>query len=316
MREKYGSDKKGFRAFLAAFDREDETIIRFQEQGMQAFARLVARESRFARKEPYRLKGLAALDAFASALATGTCGVQEASDVVFIAIDFEGAVDRKCGLHAFGVAKLDASHFLARAKSDSCDPTIECLNYRVANINTGCLHGQSIRIDPSQLPNIISDVISKHETGIGWVHVEERKCTPERKVILVGHGLHSEIATLDELGLPLEQLSNVVGTVDTCHLAKQVIGHTGTLKSLVTALGIPSEEGSFHCAGDDAHYSMRALFALLRRVCSNMACLNSQRSQLHLLDVFARQPVPKRLEKQEAVDWDTFLDGASFMGFE
>lgn len=43
------------------------------------------------------------------------------------------------------------------------------------------------------------------------------------------------------------------------------MGCNASLEGLLNALGIPNEAHTFHCAGNDAHYTMQVLLALLVR---------------------------------------------------
>jgi hypothetical protein len=67
---------------------------------------------------------------------------------------------------------------------------------------------------------------------------------------------------MDDLGISLEALP-ITGLIDTCYLAVDVLGFSGSLEHLLTALRIPSGMDLLHCAGNDAHYTLQAMLALL-----------------------------------------------------
>lgn len=86
---------------------------------------------------------------------------------------------------------------------------------------------------------------------------------PNREIVLISHNVVSEIRVLDAFGLPLEALP-IAGILDTCRLALEVLGSKGSLGSLLTTLRIPFPPDLLHCAGNDAHYVLQALLALIQ----------------------------------------------------
>ena len=123
-------------------------------------------------------------------------------------------------------------------------------------------------------------------------------------MVLICHGLQSELRILDDLGVFLEDLP-ITGVIDTHEVSRDVLGHSGSLEHLLSTLSIPWRYGMMHNAGNDAHYTMRLLLALLQiRHGDPTGCFNE----------LARQPLPERnswkmsdeMEKED--DWTTNLD--------
>ncbi|XMA12859.1 hypothetical protein WAI453_005650 [Rhynchosporium graminicola] len=83
-----------------------------------------------------------------------------------------------------------------------------------------------------------------------------------RDVILLAHGIASDLATCRKRILILADLANVVGLLDTTYLSMEVLGVYFSLRSLLSLLGLPVKE--MHNAGNDANYTLRALLLLCR----------------------------------------------------
>lgn len=123
------------------------------------------------------------------------------------------------------------------------------------------LFGDTVRRDKSQLQQVLLDslTIADH-TNAG------RKV---RRIVLVGHNIRSELSNMKHIGLDLETLPMIVGLLDTAQLSREVL-QCGwlSLGRLVNLLGIPLHHNvggvadKLHNAGNDAHYTMRAMLAL------------------------------------------------------
>lgn len=85
---------------------------------------------------------------------------------------------------------------------------------------------------------------------------------PHRNIVLVGHGLGGDTKYLKALGFSPFAAGTVVGTIDTLKLSGPKQQQLG-LKRLLDALGV--EPVDLHNAGNDAHYTMRALVHLAIR---------------------------------------------------
>jgi DNA polymerase III epsilon subunit-like protein len=93
--------------------------------------------------------------------------------------------------------------------------------------------------------------------------------TPEsdlREIVLVGHGISSDVEYLKNINFDAHQVKNIVSTADT----HRILGKTGqtSLARLLTALNFNSVEDVeqqlwLHNAGNDAVWTMKALVMLV-----------------------------------------------------
>lgn len=155
------------------------------------------------------------------------------------------------------------------------------------------MFGETTRTHSALLPRIIIDYFK----GLS----DRNK---PRKVVLVCDGLQSELRILDDLGVFLEDLP-VTGVIDTSVLARDILGRTGSQKDLLNVLDIPWGENALHCAGNDAHYTMRILLALLQ---------SRYKDGFERLGELARELLPSPLcwaksEDTDEDDWDVHLGG-------
>lgn len=89
----------------------------------------------------------------------------------------------------------------------------------------------------------------------------------DRSIVLVVHTVYTERATLKRLGFGMDH-PRIAGVVDIWPLSGDVF-HTsrglGSLQQIMTELGISWKEGSLHCAGNDAYYTMQSALLLAAR---------------------------------------------------
>jgi hypothetical protein len=81
-----------------------------------------------------------------------------------------------------------------------------------------------------------------------------------RSIVLVGHGLRSDLLILRKRGIIFEQISTIVAKLDTTYLAKEVLGMNFRLQGLLQTLNCPNK--NLHNAGNDANFGLRALLLL------------------------------------------------------
>ncbi|KAK0978695.1 hypothetical protein LTR54_015844 [Friedmanniomyces endolithicus] len=284
-------------AYYAAWHLDDaETLINL-ERGMETFKRWEARLSGQMLGQRNQPAGMSAAVNFVNALATQT--MSDKADFVFVSLDFEGDIHSR-GLTEFGYATLDTRDVIADR------PTIFGHNYALAsNHKRGFLFGDVTRIDVPQLGATIRQVC--HVTDVDGM---------DRRMVLVGHGINNELSHMAAHGVRLEDLPGVVGTIDTGQLSKVVLGQAGTLERLLTSLEIPLTRNrhgfadSLHCAGNDAHYTLRALLLLLHTQSSP-----TSGGSIDLLEQMARAPLPERAVATKNDDWDAHLDRELFEHF-
>jgi hypothetical protein len=80
-----------------------------------------------------------------------------------------------------------------------------------------------------------------------------------RKIILVTHGVHEEMGILENLGFDLDNTTQIVRVLDTQCIAKTVLQLHKSLKLGVLLRELNCPFGYLHNAGNDAHYTLRAL---------------------------------------------------------
>lgn len=294
---------KNFEAYKAAYFKTDRKQILYQEEGMEAFAKLEKSLLRRARHASYYIAGQKTLDDFTSAYANQD--LTSEADFLFVAIDFEGRpkVDKpSADFSAFGTAKLDTRDLIGQQPSLSRH-SIKCENYRLRQRTLGgFLFGQTTRIDRAQLRSAV----------LNSLHILDPSLASPRRVVLVGHGItHTESSLLELLEISLESdLPNVIGIVDTERLSKTLQNRTGSLGQLLKRLQIYFPQRSLHCAGNDACFALKAMVGLLQLQSPG---LFDEFDELKLLP-----PVTARLESSQGEDldnsddWLGSLDGDHF----
>lgn len=173
------------------------------------------------------------------------------NDTVFIAVDFEctenfARENRQCQA---GIAILDTRDF----GSSSQSPHISTFNFTTGSDSyyNRCkkkfLFGETIRIQKEDFHQNIEALISR-----------------ERKNILVGHDIRGDLKVLKILNFDLE--TSIIGICDTQRLAitQGKPKHTpARLRDILRDLKCPYR--NLHNAGNDAHFTLRALFLLAIR---------------------------------------------------
>ncbi|KAK3630886.1 hypothetical protein LTR56_017159 [Elasticomyces elasticus] len=294
------------RTYNAAYFREETTINSNLERGMAAFAQWEMKVTRQIRSQEQYSAGVAAARAFVEALAA--CEMRADADFVFVSIDFEGGLRNRAGITEFGVAKLDTRDIVSKTvNAYSSASTISGHNYLLAKCRKQhCMFGDTIRIDKPQLAATIKAELNIPDGSKG-----------QRRIVLVGHGLHNEQLILERHDVKLGDLHAVIGILDT----SEYMG--GSLETLLDCLSLPlprnrnGRANSLHCAGNDAHYTLRALLALLY--------LQHQEGEgsagdVEVLDQLARAPLPLRMarnqieveDEEEDLNYDSFVDSDFF----
>ncbi|KAK5693803.1 hypothetical protein LTR17_025005 [Elasticomyces elasticus] len=264
--------------------------------------------TRQSRSQEQHSAGVAAARAFVEALADGE--IRANADFVFVSIDFEGGLQNRAGITEFGVAKMDTRDIVgSTVDAYSSASTISGHNYLLAKCRKQrCMFGETTRIDKPQLAATIKAELNIPDGSEG----------PQRGIVLVGHGLHNEQLILESHGIKLGDLHATIGILDTSQY-----GMGGSLETLLDRLSLPLPRNrngmadSLHCAGNDAHYTLRALLALLYLQHKEIA---GSAGEVEILDQLARAPLPlrmarKRLEDEdveEDLEYDLFVDSGSF----
>lgn len=322
----HGSMKKRIRAlyrndkaeYIAAYRGVKPDFFSEQEYGMKVFRtceRRIKNQHWASVGEAALLKSVEMLRTRSTTLLPSKDGALNSELVelpVLISMDIEGNNWDRQGLRELGIATLDLREFWQK---EYCRPAIQSTNYILSSSASRrkFLFDSSQRIDASDMAKV-RDVVSRNLS----IHDPLTKGATYRRVILMGHGVATEIRCLEELGLPLDAFPSFIGIVDTCIFATRVTEQHLSLEQLIDVVGIPLHRNvefgvaiHLHCAGNDANYTLRALLALLE--------IQSRDSDsalaLEVLGRIAREGIPNAapgLDEKSESSGDEGLAGTFF----
>lgn len=198
-------------------------------------------------------------------------------DTVLIAIDFEnidGIKYRssdalKCQV---GLAVLDTKELSCTAldKAITTHSFVVGPSQYVTNTQHKFMFGKVSEITFSEIRERIESCIPRH-----------------RNIVVVGHGMGGDLSALQALEVPLSASTIVL---DTLNIAKICLGWGQlSLRNLLSALGCPFDR--LHCAGNDAHFTLRALLLIAIAGCSIQEQIQHH-LKLDLLRQIATFPLP------------------------
>lgn len=211
------------------------------------------------------------------------------NDAVIIAIDFEGIDTIKRGFtqkdnSQVGFAILDTKHL----RQVPPEKLISTLNFAtgsslyVTKASNRFIFGETITIQSSSMVQTIQSHIPQH-----------------RNVVLVGHGIVSDLQALRALKFEFERPP--FGILDTSRIANEVFQfRRGSLGDLLVALGCSFNK--LHVAGNDANFTLRALLLLAAKWCISQ---HQDDEMLAILQEISTCPIPyvdpeiKAAEKRE-----------------
>jgi hypothetical protein len=189
------------------------------------------------------------------------------SDTLLIAIDFEGG-DRFV-LSEMGVSILDTRELrsLQTHNHSFQSPLIQNHHYRSkywAKISPKDFHfGETKLVDAGELKAVLEATL----------HIDDSP-KQKREIVLLGHGLASDLAVIKRLGVDLGD-APLIATLDTLRMVNSLsdrLKREGRLKCLrglrnfslgrvVEWFGLRG--GAFHNAGNDANYALRVALLLV-----------------------------------------------------
>lgn len=234
-----------FKKYFDAYRPSTQTLMLQEEEGMAAFVKMEERLTRQNRILPYRKAGQEALQDFIAAFTTKDA---PRSNIVLLALDIEGNVAQK-GVFEVGLASIDSRVVAAATEGLESFKTTNFATRK--NRERKFMHGPTIRVDSGMMAKAIID----------HIQTLSREAN-EPRIVLICHGLLHELRTLDDLGVHLEDLP-ITGVVDTHELGRTVLGKSGSLEQMLNMTAIPTRQNSLHCAGNDAHYTLQVVLALL-----------------------------------------------------
>ncbi|KAK3054831.1 hypothetical protein LTR09_003989 [Extremus antarcticus] len=201
LRLEYNNDRE---AYFQAYRHSPETLVylddRLLTEGMKLFAHWeskLPRQARRAARAPYVRDGYGALEDLLSALAIGG---RPSRNYLFVAIDFEGA-DDKWGIKELGFASFESIQIFDDNQEGLL---IDTESYALGKRRRRkFMFGNTIKLTEEMMPKVICELFNScHDNYSGGV-------------VLVGHGVGSDLKIMEDHGVMLESLPAVVGMVDT-----------------------------------------------------------------------------------------------------
>lgn len=213
---------------------------------------------------------------------------QESIKVTFIALDFEYLSRSGDSITEVGISTLSTDDIWQSAHP--LGNTIQSRRY-ITSKPSSCqpfLFGESKRILRRDIPELLKEAISmKSQSPIR---------TPGR-VVLVGHHISAEIDIMEKLGINLldPNLFSIEGIVDTSRIATGLdLPFSEDLPSLGKVLElsqVPFHKSYLHNAGNDAHFTLRALLMLTAMALEKMELGELQKDRISRLQSIALDPI-------------------------
>jgi len=203
-------------------------------------------------------------------------------DVVLVAIDFENVTAVKNGFLVnpncqAGVAILDTRLL----EESSANEPLRTYNFAIGTpsyieeASKKFQFGDTITTSPQKLSTRIRSLIPG-----------------KRKVVLVGHGVMSDVSALKALGFQFP--TRLLALLDTAQVAKEISNcWSGSLGDLLRELGCPHSK--LHCAGNDANYTLKALLLLAAK---RLERQSGNRNTVNMLRRIGRQELPYWVDAQ------------------
>ncbi|UJO24300.1 uncharacterized protein CLAFUR5_13629 [Fulvia fulva] len=247
LRAEYDGD---FKAYMAAFQPEIQPACPLRD-GMKLFQKL-EKSGQHATVATNFASASTLVSRLIECLSSGMTTNTSEADFIFVCVDFEG--DTKQGVNECGISTLDTRDLLNPTDSVPQN-ALKTVKYRLVKQNDRkFFHGHTTMLHPDALRSTILDAFNIED---------DLSPGTKRKIILTGQGVDGEIATFRGLlGIAMEDLP-IDGIIDTHALCGETIGQAGKLKHILATLGVPHESTLLHCAGNDAHFTLQAVAALL-----------------------------------------------------
>jgi hypothetical protein len=185
-------------------------------------------------------------------------------DVVFVSFDLEPKKDSPNlrmynEIAEIGISMLDTRNFSSHTPAGSL-VSLATRHFvvgghkRLVHTARGFHFGTSEHVDPDDVNEIILKLLHIPD------ELESLTQRRYRNIVLVGHGLRSDLLILRKRGILFEEISTIVAKFDTTYMAKEVLGMNFRLQGLLQTLHCPDK--NLHNAGNDANFALRALLLL------------------------------------------------------
>lgn len=216
---------------------------------------------------------------------SNSSGLEDAlEDAVIIAIDFENINNIKEDLSLnldcqAGFAILDTRSLHSPRSAISTHNFATGSSRYCARASKKFLFGRSITTSQKEILENIKSLFP-----------------PSRKFVLVGHDIRHDLRALTALGADFQD--PIIGVLDTSWITHEVLPFFAlSLGELLTELECPFDK--LHCAGNDAHFTLRALLLLVVKDCSKRADTEN-RGMVDTLERIAFNPIPFRADPEVA----------------
>jgi hypothetical protein len=203
-------------------------------------------------------------------------------DVIFVAIDFEnlGNIKQDSAQNLdsqVGIAILD-TRILA---SSQLEKTILTYSFATGSpryctaTTKNFLFGKTTTIRQQDILKTLESLVRR-----------------TRNIALIGHDFKHDLHILQILKFDLQ--TSIVGILDTQKIASELLpDNSSTLSDILQALHCPFDK--LHTAGNDAHFTLRALLLLAEKSCTHSLISTRNQDTLASIRAIAQVPVLEQL---------------------
>ncbi|KAE9372154.1 hypothetical protein N431DRAFT_237456 [Stipitochalara longipes BDJ] len=216
-------------------------------------------------------------------------------DAILVSFDLEPKKDGSASGAMFGIHEIGVSTFDTRSVSLSTSASSLMTRHFVVGGNKKLSRGArnfhfgaSEHADQNNIKEVILKLLYIRDG------IEDFPKPRYRNVVLVGHGLRSDLLILRKHGIMFEEISTIVAKLDTTYMAMEVLGMNFRLQSLLDILRCPNQ--NLYNAGNDANFTLRALLLLAYYGLRPSASL-SNAEKLASLKNLAMEPIPDTTER-------------------
>jgi hypothetical protein len=225
------------------------------------------------------------------------------SDVIFVSIDLEVSrqeVSKPGGplVKEFGIATLDTRHS-RRLVSPLATKSISTQQFSTSHASKDffgcdftdfkeCVFAETLFVSQTDLSTIITKSLR--------IQDDSSPDSPAlRNIVIVGHSTKSDLRILQRLGVNVYKVAPVLAILDTCLIARNILGANSTtpmtnfkLCTLLAELECPYEASDLHNAGNDATFTLHAMLMLAIRSSESREMDSVQRENFENLRAVAQ----------------------------
>ena len=227
--------------------------------------------------------------------------LQETTGVTIIAIDFEYRSTKGNRIKEIGISTFCSDEWRQFPSTQKSEIHSRC-HIMPKNSPGRFLFGESERMLRRNLLQYLKDTISmKSPAGA------------PSKVVLVGHQISAELDIMQGIGINLrdQELYSIEGILNISTITRELGLPFSKLPSLGTVLkflGIPFRNRHLHNAGNDSHFTLRALLMLAATSFERMELEGSQTARISDLKSIALSPVDFDSRTPDSQKFHTDID--------